>query len=96
MTSEKNIAGETQAKSLESRYWFPAKRYGWGWGFPTRWQGWIASLAYVALLFVDSIVFPPAAQSTEFFFGLGFLSVAMLLTCYWRGEPPAWRWGRLP
>jgi hypothetical protein len=23
-----------------SRYWFPAKRYGWGWGLPVTWQGW--------------------------------------------------------
>ena len=23
------------------KYWFPAKRYGWGWGLPSTWQGWI-------------------------------------------------------
>jgi len=23
----------------ERDYWFPAKRYGWGWGIPNRWQG---------------------------------------------------------
>ncbi|WP_269146578.1 hypothetical protein [Xanthomonas oryzae] len=22
-------------------YWFPAKTYGWGWGLPTVWQGWL-------------------------------------------------------
>ena len=25
----------------EMRYWFPAKRYGWGWGPPQTWQGWV-------------------------------------------------------
>jgi hypothetical protein len=23
----------------DKTYWFPAKRYGWGWGLPTVWQG---------------------------------------------------------
>ncbi len=22
-------------------YWFPAKRYRWGWGLPSVWQGWV-------------------------------------------------------
>jgi hypothetical protein len=25
----------------ERKYWFPAKRYGWGWGIPSSWQGWL-------------------------------------------------------
>ena len=25
----------------ERKYWFPAKRYGWGWGMPNTWQGWL-------------------------------------------------------
>lgn len=23
------------------KIWFPAKRYGWGWGLPVTWQGWV-------------------------------------------------------
>ena len=34
----------------QSRYWFPAKRYGWGWGFPTTWQGWLVIALYVVLI----------------------------------------------
>lgn len=30
--------------------WFPAKRYGWGWGFPITWQGWIVMAAFLALV----------------------------------------------
>ncbi|MGF6899052.1 hypothetical protein P3T22_000294 [Paraburkholderia sp. GAS348] len=36
--------------SPEHKYWFPAKRYGWGWGFPSRWQGWAVLFMYVALI----------------------------------------------
>lgn len=32
-------------------YWFPLKRYGWGWGPPVRWQGWAALGAYLAILY---------------------------------------------
>jgi hypothetical protein len=34
--------------SPEPRYWFPAKRYGWGWGSPATWQGWVVLLAWLA------------------------------------------------
>jgi hypothetical protein len=27
-------------------YWFRAQRYGWGWGLPLTWQGWIIVIAY--------------------------------------------------
>lgn len=26
------------------KYWFPAKRFGWGWGLPSAWQGWVVLL----------------------------------------------------
>ncbi len=32
-------------------FWFPAKSYGWGWGLPVKWQGWLVLLAYFALTF---------------------------------------------
>jgi len=25
----------------DNNYWFRAKRYGWGWGLPITWQGWV-------------------------------------------------------
>ena len=25
----------------KKEYWFAAKTYGWGWGLPTVWQGWL-------------------------------------------------------
>jgi hypothetical protein len=37
--------------SDQPTFWFPAKRYGWGWGLPVRWQGWLVFAAYAALLY---------------------------------------------
>ena len=30
--------------------WFPAKRYGYGWGLPSRWQGWVVMLVFFGAL----------------------------------------------
>ena len=32
------------------KYWFPAKRYGWGWGPPSAWQGWAVLVTYLVLV----------------------------------------------
>ena len=36
----------------ERRFWFPQKTYGWGWGLPVRWQGWVVLVGYLALQYV--------------------------------------------
>ncbi len=46
----------------ERKYWFPAKRYGWGWGFPSTWQGWVVFAAFVGLLVADPFIFPPRRE----------------------------------
>lgn len=37
---------------VERKYWFRAKRYGWGWGLPTAWQGWVVMALFSCLLLV--------------------------------------------
>jgi len=80
------------ASSPPSRYWFPAKRYGWGWGPPTAWQGWVVLIAGGALELAAALRWMPREPAL---FGLGTLIVvlATLAICYLKGEPPAWRWG---
>ena len=46
----------------ERKYWFPAKRYGWGWGMPSTWQGWLVLAAFVVLVFAGSSLFPPGTE----------------------------------
>lgn len=76
------------------QYWFPAKRYGWGWGFPSTWQGWIVLLAYVAAVGVLSYFLTPRANPF-LFFGLLILATICVGLVFWmKGEPPSWRWGK--
>jgi hypothetical protein len=74
------------------RYWFPAKRYGWGWGLPATWQGWVIFLGWFALLIVVS---PWLAERNIglFFAFIALMSAAIIAICYIKGEPPRWRWG---
>jgi hypothetical protein len=74
-------------------YWFPAKRYGWGWGLPVCWQGWAALMAYFALLGVVVVAFDPAHHPFTFGVLVALLSVALITVCWLKGEPPRWRWG---
>jgi CHASE2 domain-containing sensor protein len=77
----------------ELRYWFPAKRYGWGWGPPATWQGWLVLAAFVGLLVAAAVRFPPNRQTGAFIVCVVTLSVVLTLVCWIKGEPPRWRWG---
>ena len=75
-------------------YWFPAKRYGWGWGVPSTWQGWIVLLLYAAALLVLAVVCPPAVNPLAFSGWMIGLSVVLVIVCWITGEPPRWHWGK--
>jgi hypothetical protein len=74
-------------------YWFPAKRYGWGWGLPVRWQGWVALIVYFVLLLAVVETFQPVRHPFAFAVLVALLSVALIALCWLKGEPPRWRWG---
>jgi hypothetical protein len=75
------------------QYWFPAKRYGWGWGPPTAWQGWVVLGGFVAALAVDAIVFPPDRQLVAYLACAALSALVLIIICWRKGEPPRWRWG---
>lgn len=75
------------------RYWFPAKRYGWGWGIPSTWEGRLVLLGYLALLAVCFVVFPPERNLPGFIISVHGLSGLLVAICWWKGEPPGWRRG---
>jgi hypothetical protein len=78
----------------KSPYWFPAKKYGWGWGLPTCWQGMAVLAGFVLLVVLNSILFPPPAHFVAFFVGIAVLCALLMVVCYLKGEPPGWRWGK--
>jgi hypothetical protein len=78
----------------EPRYWFPAKRYGWGWGLPITWQGWIVFGVYFALFVIGVFLFPPRGHTGAFVAYVVLITAGLVVVCYVKGEPPRWRWGK--
>lgn len=75
-----------------ARYWFPAKRYGWGWGLPITWQGWVALAAFVGLLVAGAKLLPPKKDLPLYAGYVAVISAAFVAVCWLKGEPPRWRW----
>ena len=73
------------------KYWFPAKRYGYGWGLPGTWQGWLVFGAYGALVIVSVVFFPPTSAPAVFIVSNGLFTAAFVAICWLTGEPPRWR-----
>jgi hypothetical protein len=73
-------------------YWFAAKRYGWGWGLPLTWQGWVVLVGWIAVV---TAVSPFLAPRSTLLFALFVVLMSLVLTaiCFTKGEPPRWRWG---
>jgi hypothetical protein len=74
--------------------WFAAKRYGYGWGLPARWQGWLALSVYFCALLFGGLELAPS-RPRQFALYLIILSLLLVAVCAWKGEAPRWRWGRL-
>jgi len=74
------------------KYWFPAKRYGWGWGFPCSWQGWLVYAVWFALLCCGGIFLARRSIGLFVVYTIA-LDVALFTVLLARGEKPRWRWG---
>jgi hypothetical protein len=79
--------------SNKPTYWFPAKRYGWGWGLPTAWQGWVVVAIFAALLLAGTVALLPSHGPGVFVAYSALLCVLLVAVCWLKGERPAWRWG---
>jgi hypothetical protein len=78
----------------ERKIWFPAKKYGWGWGPPCAWQGWVVLVVWVAALILGATVFfRPNRHVVGFYVYEAIMIGALIAICWAKGETPKWRWG---
>jgi hypothetical protein len=76
-------------------FWFPVKQYGWGWGLPVRWQGWVVFASYLALMYAGIQYFRPQRNMAGLLVYLAILTVVLIAIVVAKGERPAgWRWGK--
>lgn len=105
-TKTRSKSTRTAKKSTQPTHWFEAKRYGWGWGKATTWQGWLVYLGFLGLV-VWFFVWANDRILQGKTFGLSetaFMATGLALTfavgvpvlaaiCTLKGEAPRWRWG---
>ena len=72
--------------------WFSAKKYGYGWGFPKRWQGWIVMFVWLVALVV-MIATTAKLHPLALLAFIPISSVVLVGICQWKGEAAKWRWG---
>ena len=76
-------------------FWFPVKRYGWGWGLPVRWQGWVVFALYAALTYAGVYYFKAQRDAASLLAYLAILTMVLIAIVVAKGERPAgWRWGK--
>ena len=79
----------------DEQYWFPAKKhFGWGWGLPTAWQGWVVLVVFFCLIVAGSVVLLPSYDPQVFVAYTVFLSLLLVAVCWAKGEHPRWHWGK--
>ena len=72
------------------KYWFRAKRYGWGWGLPLTWQGWAVFVGWFAVFICATVYFIPRRPVAYMVFTL-LMGLLLVMICYVTGEPPGRR-----
>ena len=75
-------------------YLFPAKTYGWGWGLPITWQGWLVFLAALGLFACGAFLFSPQDMLVGYIVYEVAIVAALIFICQRKGEPTSWRWGK--
>jgi hypothetical protein len=77
----------------QQKYWFPAKRYGWGWGFPAAWQGRVVFGIFFLLVGAGAVILLPQHNPVAFVAYCVLLCILLVAICWFKGEPPRWRSG---
>ncbi len=82
---------------MKQRYWFRAKKYGWGW-VPATWQAWLVvaiwAAVYAGAIAALDLRFGGSWQGPAISVGVGFLwSAVLIYIAYKKGEPAHWSWG---
>jgi uncharacterized membrane protein len=79
----------------QSTFWFAAKPYGFGWGLPVRWQGWVVLVAYLTLLLGGVYYFKSRRDVVSLLVYVGVLTIVLVAVMAVKGERPLrWRWGK--
>ncbi|MGB0951721.1 MAG: hypothetical protein ACPG31_00710 [Planctomycetota bacterium] len=75
-------------------YWFPSKRYGWGWGLPSHKMGWVTLITYIAVVTGSAFLIDAEERMGMYIGFVALCTIALIAICWIKGERPEWRWGK--
>jgi hypothetical protein len=70
----------------EKRYWFRAKRTGWGWDLPLTWEGWLVTVAIIAAAVGGEMALSHDPAGIDVLFMMVMVGV-LVGVCLLKGEP---------
>lgn len=71
----------------DQRWWFPKREFGFGWGPPTCWQGWITLLVFITAMALGLPLVGPELGRHGQLLVAGILTGGLLAVLLWKGEP---------
>ena len=74
--------------------WFGRRKFGWGWGLPQTWQGWVTLVLYFASIFL----FKAITSNHAVFITLIIIATIVLTVVVWitSGKPRLGTWWDKP
>ena len=80
-------------KLIDKGSWFAPKRYGYGTGWPVKWQGWALILSYLGTLAgIAQLANLPQASAKTIVFALFLASTAAFVLIARNRTDGGWRW----
>ncbi len=70
-----------------TKYWFPKKAAGFGWGWPVAWQGWLVFGLVTVVVVGGYFVFELPEQETQYALTVIAATAVLLAACFLKGEP---------
>ncbi len=85
-------------ENLMKNPWFGARKYGWGWGFPITWQGWLVLIGYLGFIVYDFIRLNNTQHSVSdllinFVPDIIVATIVLVGIAYFTSGKPRWHWG---
>lgn len=77
--------------STPGKVWFRRKLFGWGWT-PASLEGWLSLGAFLLIAIAFHLL--RNSNPTLSFLGIAAATGGLIALCLFKGEPPAWQWGR--
>lgn len=73
--------------------WFAPKRYGYGAGLPITWQGWLATITYIAVIAGIPVLDDLGTEGSHVAaFALFLLATSVFLVILARRTRGGWKW----